>query len=356
MATAATQSYLDVQKVLGQITPGTQADSGYISGVITELNKDKGGFANNVGQVGTWAVQVDEAFDRVTRGLHALVSSFGSQFPPLAGYYSEWSKYNQDWITHLLLSRDVASEHMSVLKRFDQVFIDMVQNITTDDERMDVISELDQFVSEDHDRSAEMSQGFLNLKAHIEDFVVRFSAWIATTSTQLEQRAKELQLEIDNIKKELQELDKQIQEATKALLGSAAGASTMIGVLGVVVAGTTVAILIAQRIIKGNDLSSRKNELKDVNQKQLAIAKIKSDFDGLKPDIALICEKLVLFAEIWSSVRSQSVQFRDTLKGGMDAVNNATFKQQVTLARQLCNPLVDGLEKYATALVNRPSK
>lgn len=50
-----------------------------------------------------------------------------------------------------------------------------------------------------------MSQGFLNLKAHIEDFVLRFDAWVATTSTQLEQRAKELQLEIDNIKKELQE-------------------------------------------------------------------------------------------------------------------------------------------------------
>lgn len=67
---------------------------------------------------------------------------------------------------------------------------------------------------------------------------------------------------------------------------------------------------------------SKKNELKDVNRKQVELAKIKSDFDGLKPDIALICDRLVLFAEIRSKVRNQSVQFQETLKGGMGALTN----------------------------------
>ncbi|KAF6744295.1 hypothetical protein DFP72DRAFT_826182, partial [Ephemerocybe angulata] len=63
---------------------------------------------------------------------------------------------------------------------------------------------------------------------------------------------------------------------------------------------------------------------------------IKSDFDGLRPDIALICEKLVLFAEIWSSVRSQTVQFQETLEGGMDALTNIVCRRR--------GPWVDSLD------------
>lgn len=85
-------------------------------------------------------------------------------------------------------------------------------------------------------------------------------------------------------------------------------------------AGTTLAVLIAQRAGETNGsnslhatdaspfsekqktLASRQKELDEVNKQQKALAKVKSDFDGLKPDIALICAKLILFAEIWSSV------------------------------------------------------
>ncbi|KAF6744317.1 hypothetical protein DFP72DRAFT_929721 [Ephemerocybe angulata] len=354
MATAATQSYIDVQKILQSYrTEGVKQEESdqFVQDAINELDKDQGDFANNVGEVATWAIQVDEAFNSVTRGLNALVNDFGGDFPPLAGYYGEWSNYNQRWVDHLALSRDVASEHMSVLKRFDKIFITMVESIQTDQDRLDVIAELGQFTNEDHDRSLEMSQGFLNLKRDVEDFTTRFDAWVETTSAELEERAKELQVEIENINKELQSLDKQIQDATAALLASAAGAATMIGVIGLVVAGTTVAVLIAQRIAKGKELSSKKKELEDVNRKQKELAKIKSDFDGLRPDIALICEKLVLFAEIWSSVRSQTVQFQETLKGGMDALTNIRFKAELRLARELCTPLTEGLEKYATSLV-----
>ncbi|KAF6748031.1 hypothetical protein DFP72DRAFT_1146861 [Ephemerocybe angulata] len=353
MATAATQSYFDAQKVLQSYqTQGVgQAESDqFVQGAIDQLQNDKGSFADNVNQVATWAIEVDEAFDRVKRGLYALVNDFGKDFPPLAGYYAEWTIYNQKWVDHLSLSRDVASEHAAVLKRFDQVFIEMVQSIKTNQDRLDVIAELGQFINEDHDRSSEMSQGFLNLKRDVEDFVGRFDAWIATTSAQLEERAKELQVEIDNLKQELQSLDKQIQEATAALLTSAAGAATMFGIIGLIVAGTTLAVLIAQRITKGNTLLSKKNELKDVNRKQVELAKIKSDFD------ALICDRLVLFAEIWSSVRNQSVQFQETLKGGMGALTNMRFKSELRLARGLCTPLAAGLEKYATSLVNRLAK
>lgn len=357
MSTAATQSYIDAQKVLqGYKTQGVdQGESDkYVQGAIKALQDDPAQFSNNVAEVATWAVQVDEAFNNVTKGLTNLATEFTGQFPQLNGYLGEWKGYNTRWVNHLLLSRDVASEQISVLTRFDRVFLDMVQSIETDQDRLDVIAELGSFASEDHGaKSGQMSQGFLNIKRDVEDFVVRFDAWVATTSAQLQQRAKELQVEIDNLKKEIQNLDKEIKEATTALLQSAAGAANMAGIVGLVVSGTTVAILVAQRIVQTVELSNRKKELVQVNAKQVAIAKIKSDFDGLRPDIALICEKLVLFAQIWSSVQSQTLRFQDTLKGGMSAVNNVRFKNEITLARKLAVPLKDGLTLYATNLASR---
>ena len=49
-------------------------------------------------------------------------------------------------------------------------------------------------------------------------------------------------------------------------------------------------------------LSDKKEELEEVNRLQKALAELKTQFDIMKPDIALICEKLVIFGNIWDSV------------------------------------------------------
>ena len=53
---------------------------------------------------------------------------------------------------------------------------------------------------------------------------------------------------------------------------------------------------------KEKELLRKQLELAEVNRRQVAIAHLKTQFDALEPDITLICEKLALFAEIWSSV------------------------------------------------------
>ncbi|KAJ2936010.1 hypothetical protein H1R20_g1087, partial [Candolleomyces eurysporus] len=359
-ATAApSQAYLDALKVLDRYkTEGvTRAESDdFIKGAINELDNDTGKFAEDIGQVSTWAIQVDEAFDRVIRGLTNLVTEFGSDFPSLNDFLGEWKGYNQRWITHLALSRDVASEYVSVLQRFDQVFLDMVGMIQTDQDRQDVITEFGAFANEDHDRSQEMSDGFMNLKTDIEDFVVRFDAYIEKTSAELQAQATQLQKQIEKLKSLVQDLDSAIKDATVALLDSAEAAETMVGVVGIAVAGTVLAVLIAERLVNIIALGNSQRELEDVNSKQEGLAKIKSEFDGLRPDIALICAKLVLFAEIWSSVRDQTVHFQEQLKIGLDQVNNERFKLEIELARKLCKPLIDGLNKYTEQLVNHPAR
>jgi hypothetical protein len=49
-------------------------------------------------------------------------------------------------------------------------------------------------------------------------------------------------------------------------------------------------------------LEKKQAELRVVNEKQQALAELKTQFDILKPDIALIADQLVLFGDIWDSV------------------------------------------------------
>jgi hypothetical protein len=51
-------------------------------------------FGKNVGEVGNWANEVDEAFDRVTRTFVQVVNDYGKDFPALSGFLSEWRDYN----------------------------------------------------------------------------------------------------------------------------------------------------------------------------------------------------------------------------------------------------------------------
>jgi len=355
MATAATLPLRDFQKVLDTwaTTTGPSDDEviEFAEGALRELRNDPNQqFQDNVKQVAVWANQVDASFNTVTRGFEDMVSRYGQQFPQLANYLNEWKGYQTRWNTYLRDSRDVASQHVAILRRFDQVFLAMVEQIQTNQDRLDVIAELQQFIDEDHSDSIRMSDNFLTLRRDIDHFVQRFDQWIIDQGVVLENEAKELQRQIEGIQKEIEGLDKQINDASIALAVSAG----LLNVIGMIVAGSLLAQYQGQRADKERELHRKQLELAEVNKKQIALAHLKTQFDLLRPDITLICERLVLFAEIWSSVRSQSVQFQSHLKGGAGSETNMRFKMEVRLAREVCLPLMEGLQRYATELENRP--
>ncbi|KAJ2916563.1 hypothetical protein MD484_g3870, partial [Candolleomyces efflorescens] len=331
--------------------PSDQDKLDFANAALEQLSDDQAvqQFEDNVKQVGTWANQVDASFDTVTRKFEQMVETYGKQFPGFSSYKDEWVGFDTRWVALLSKSRDVASEHVAILKRFDKVYLDMVQAIVTEQDRLDVIKELQVFIDEPHDDSIAMSNGFLTLKRDIVDFIGRLYQWITDQGTQLENEAKQLKLDIDTLQGEIEELDGKIETTTKAL----AACGICLCLIGVVVAGSVLAAYKTQRNDKADQLLEKQKALKDVNDKQQALANLKSDYDGMQPDISLICEKLVLFAEIWSSVRSQSIEFQNILKGGLGAVTNMGFKAQVRLAQATCQPLENGLEKYATELENR---
>jgi len=336
----------------------SQSDSDeFIQAAIEALDQDsnqgKSKFAENVYQVADWALEVDKGFSDVTYGLADMTKQHGTTFPDLSTFLNKWRGYNQRWTTHLALSRDVASEQAAVLRRFDAVFLDMIDCIQTEQDRKDAIIELKQFAQEGHGDSEKMAQGFKSLKDDVQLWVVEFDQWLKKTGTELKQEAEALQKQIEALKDKIEELDKEIIAATAALLGSAAAVGTLVGVIGLVAAAVTLTALVVKRVEKTRDLSEKRNELAEVNRKQEALAHIKTSFDGLKPEIAMICHRLALFGEIWDSVRAQTIAFQKTLESGMDAITNLRFKKEVQLARKICTPLRHGLEVYASQLERR---
>ncbi|KAJ2912041.1 hypothetical protein MD484_g8367, partial [Candolleomyces efflorescens] len=331
--------------------PSQEEQDQYINGAIKSLGDPEQvvQFQQNVEEVGVWANDVDAAFDRVTRGFVDIVAKYGKDFPGLSAFLADWKTYNTRWVALLLLSRNVASEQIG----FDQVFLDLIETIKTEKDRLDAITELQSFIDEDHSQPGNMAEGFMDLKNDIDDFVVRFDAYVAEKGAELEQQAKSLQAEIDVLRAQIMKLDLEILAATVALLAGAEGAATLIGILGVIVAGTILAVKIGERSNKSNQLSRKRKELEEVNRKQVALAHLATDFNGLRPDISLVCDKLVMFGEIWQSVRSQSIRFQTHLKLGMEAVHEERFLQEIELARDTCPPLEEGLLRYATKLENR---
>ena len=55
-------------------------------------------------------------------------------------------------------------------------------------------------------------------------------------------------------------------------------------------------------LVAEKKLETKQAELVLVNEKQQGLAELQTQLDILKPDIALICDQLVLFGNIWDSV------------------------------------------------------
>ena len=50
-------------------------------------------FEKDIENIGTTAVQIDQAFDRVSRGFKDMVDNHSSDFPEVIGFKKEWDSY-----------------------------------------------------------------------------------------------------------------------------------------------------------------------------------------------------------------------------------------------------------------------
>ncbi|RXW11419.1 hypothetical protein EST38_g14436 [Candolleomyces aberdarensis] len=218
----------------------------------------------------------------------------------------------------------------------------------------DCIKEFIAFSEEEHATSKTMASNFRALESDVRGFGERFSDYLAAKKVELDQQAAALKVQIDEIQKAIEGWN--LKARFRCIVGAllALGAGLAAGLWSLVVTGISLAYFIYERIKAEIDLREKKAELEEVNRKQRELAELKSRFDGLKPDIALIAEKLVVFGNIWDTVSTQIKEFGAILETGLDSLNNEEFRLQVTLARKTCIPLRNGLAKYAVNLENSP--
>ncbi|KAF6744263.1 hypothetical protein DFP72DRAFT_83772 [Ephemerocybe angulata] len=306
-------------------------------------------FEENVKQSGTWASEIDERFANVTNNFEEIVEGHGKDFLELGNYLDEWKGLNQQWVEHLLMSREVATEHGIILRRFDRWFLDMILHIDDQEDRLDAIIDLEEFILEKHDKPQKMSQAWPDLRREIRSFVSRLDHYIKELGVELNEAARILRAQIGDLAKEILVLEREMHRSRLMLtLGG-----TFLTILGIVSAETPLENDRKERDAKDEKRRQKQDELNKINPRQDALAFLKIDVGNLQPYTDLICERLFLFSEVWASVQVQSTQFREHLKGGMDAVTKTRFRREVQLAQAATGPLIRGLDAYSAELGSR---
>ncbi|KAJ2923912.1 hypothetical protein H1R20_g13183, partial [Candolleomyces eurysporus] len=226
----------------------------------------------------------------------------------------KWVSFKERWRASLYLSVGVADSTGDVLERFDQVYLAQVANIETEQDRVNAVNALRPFISEleKDERSATMSRQFLDLKRDIEAFVFEFNSSALAPA-------------VAPLLKDIETLDTQIK-GIRALLPIGGALFNILASSNS--SSPVLTSLVAQRQKKAEavgDLRLAMNEM----DKLVAPAELILGNLIPAPNINLMLEKLVVFAEIWSSV---SLTMLCKLNGGLEAATNAVriFSSQLS--------------------------
>ncbi|GAB1526621.1 hypothetical protein RhiTH_009790 [Rhizoctonia solani] len=267
-------------------------------------------FKESIKESARLAKEIDDVFNQQAQILLGLIV-FGLW--PLLLLYQEWINLRERWRDCLRFSCQVALDTAEILKRFDQVYLAQVEAIKSDEDRLKAIAAIEPFITEleQNDKSAEMSRKFLDLKRDVAAFGEKYTL-SATAVASIP-------------------LTNDIKAIDESGLGVAGSASRVISSLQ------------AYRQEKIEALRKVTQVTTGINS---LVAEQPSSLSFEAPNINLMLENLLTFAEIWSSVRSQSVQFCEHLKGGLEAATNLRFKAEIKLAREVCTPLQEGLAEY----------
>ncbi|KIJ63534.1 hypothetical protein HYDPIDRAFT_40949 [Hydnomerulius pinastri MD-312] len=315
-----------------------------------EALKDKGNvekFTEAIKFIGRVAVYTDEAFDKINRTLLKFVRESGSDFPEIEGYQTRWAGYQATWQKNLKYSRELANVASGDYKRYNEIFLEIVDRIKIASDIPEAAAALNAFGEETPPPNLDgLSYKFQELQRDVAEFKKDFDEYAKNKGVELEEEAKELAEKIDGLEKAITDLDKKIKDATIAL-----AVVTPFFWIGGIVAGSMLAKYNSERKDKQADLDKARTDLEDVNRKQKALAHIKSEFDGLTPSFTIISLSLGIFADTWASFHGQAIQFSSTLSKLQDPQKiPVVFKLSVKLARDMAEPLQHALEVYANEI------
>ncbi|CAE6482517.1 unnamed protein product [Rhizoctonia solani] len=303
-------------------------------------------FEESIKESARLAKDIDDVFDQQAQILLA-VGIIG--FWPILILYFEWIGLKEQWRECLRFSCEVALDTAEVLKRFDQVYLAQVETITSNEDRLKAIAAIEPFILEleRNDKSAEISRRFLNLMRDVAAFGERYLiSATAVVVVPLTSDIKALVLICAFWDLLMLTAYFSLDESIKSVRGAFGGILGGRVLVGLGVAGSASQVISSLQAYRQEKIEA----LRKVNQVTAGINSLVAEqpssllFEA--PNIDLMLDNLLTFAEIWSSVRNQSVQFCEHLKGGLEAATSLRFKAEVKLAREVCTPLMEGLIEY----------
>ncbi|CAE6472317.1 unnamed protein product [Rhizoctonia solani] len=285
-------------------------------------------FKESIKESARLAKEIDDVFNQQAQILLGLIVV---RLWPLLLLYQEWINLRERWRDCLRFSCQVALDTAEILKRFDQVYLAQVEAIKSDEDRLKAIAAIEPFITEleQNDKSAEMSRKFLDLKRDVAAFGEKYTLSATAVAS----------IPLTNDIKAIDESIKRVQSA----FGGIVGGRLLVG-LGV--AGSASRVISSLQAYRQEKIEALRKVTQVTTGINSLVAEQPSSLSFEAPNINLMLENLLTFAEIWSSVRSQSVQFCEHLKGDLEAATNLRFKAEIKLAREVCTPLQEGLAEY----------
>lgn len=335
----------------GRPTEGEKTKFADDAGTFLENQNAMEGFIDDSKKTALWVSQTTDSICKLDSTLAGMSEKYGSEVPELRRCRPEWKGITHRWVEALHMSREVAIELTAHLRQFDQIVLEMVTSfIQCDEDCKDAITELEYFVEKGshHDRANELRHVLSNFTKDVQDFVARFNDNLSQNGVDIDSSSKQLSLDVDALQGEILGLNKKFRETAVALSGPV---GPCLCALGASVPGSVPAVFEAERKVKLNVLQAKQAELRaDAKSKEGSLASLLSELSGTKPDLVLICDTLVKFADVSLSIHDQTLYLAQQLKGGVAVVKSEKFKKEVQLTKKLIRPLQGSVEKFVLEL------
>ncbi|XP_006458835.1 hypothetical protein AGABI2DRAFT_181811 [Agaricus bisporus var. bisporus H97] len=308
-------------------------------------------FIQECTKAGQAAVAVYENFTKVKNGFAELVNKYGNDFPDVGGkFVPKWdgfmavSDFSLRYCPETnLLHTSVGTENQGS-SDYDEN-LEIIADIKSTEDLKDAQDNLKQYVQKHPIRIAtEVADGFKDLANDVQDFSKDFTKYVGEQNVQLTEDAERYEGEIEKFQKEITELNEKMKKA-----GISFGVTAIFLIFALIPAGFLIKYALDRDKAQAK-LDKAKADLAQTVRKQKALAAMQADFEGLKPSIDDICQKLGIFAYIWAFATEQSTEINVALNGGMEVTNRKKFQVKLRFLRAQIKPLQEGMRQYATQI------
>jgi hypothetical protein len=299
-------------------------------------------------ELGAVAVNTDSAFVAVSRAFQRFVDENKHRFPETEGFLARWNGYHTTWKRILTESRDFATVTSGQYQRYDQVYLNFVQNLTTAAQIKEAVAALKQF-SESSNVAIpiDYANSFKELGDEIKGFREDFASY-------LEQKGQDLIAEVKRLQGLLDEAEKVVLECNKLIEDAAYYVQFLpfVGFFAKEIVELFSPGTVERRKKAVADANRYKQQIEEANNAQIELAKMQTQFAALDSEFQIIASGLAIFANTWAYFHAEALKFSNMMNN-YESVQDfpSIFKSEVDLARAIAKPLQEGLDAYATVIV-----